>query len=103
MKFTIASMLAVLATASLAFPVEESANVHLNRRGGPEICTNKLDGTGGTNYQVTKDCCAAVHQAAFFNEVIHVCEPNGGVVGNSIDTGEMVICCTSRGCGSAAV
>ncbi|KAH8814511.1 hypothetical protein DL96DRAFT_1472052, partial [Flagelloscypha sp. PMI_526] len=70
---------------------------------GPEICTNNKDGSGGTNYQVTKDCCAAVNQAAFFNELTHVCEPDGGVLGNSVDTGAMVSCCSSRNCGSSAV
>ena len=27
------------------------------------------DGSGGVNYQVTKDCCAAVKQRTYFNEL----------------------------------
>jgi hypothetical protein len=76
--------------------------------GGPEICTNNMDGGGGTDYQVTKDCCAHVHQdrhnnVAYFNEAAKVCMPNGGSGGNSVDTGRMVQCCTERGRGSHAV
>ncbi|KAK7020182.1 hypothetical protein VNI00_017830 [Paramarasmius palmivorus] len=71
--------------------------------GGPEICTKRTDGTGGTDYQVTKDCCAAVKHKAYFNEVVKECWPNAGPWGNSVNTGEMVKCCASRGCGSSAV
>ncbi|KAL0569430.1 hypothetical protein V5O48_012534 [Marasmius crinis-equi] len=89
MHFSAAVFISMLVTLAIA--------------GGPEICTNNKDGSGGTNYQVTKDCCAAVDQAAFFNEVTQVCEPDGGVLGNSVDTGAMVDCCSSRGAGSKAV
>ncbi|EOQ98847.1 hypothetical protein J056_002800 [Wallemia ichthyophaga EXF-994] len=64
--------------------------------GGPEICT----GSGGcTEYQITKDCCAAVDQSARFDELLKQCVPYGV---NSIDTGAMVSCCESRGAGSSA-
>ncbi|KAJ8076098.1 hypothetical protein PM082_022083 [Marasmius tenuissimus] len=68
--------------------------------GGVMTCTNNKDGSGGTNYQVTKDCCAAVNHAAFFNELFKQCWPNSGPPGNDVDTGKMVECCTSRGAGS---
>ncbi|KAK1215647.1 hypothetical protein PQX77_021711 [Marasmius sp. AFHP31] len=68
--------------------------------GGVMVCTNNKDGGGGTNYQVTKDCCAAVNHKAFFNELFKYCSPNSGPPGNSVDTGAMVKCCSSRGAGS---
>ena len=71
--------------------------------GGPEICTANLDGSGETDEQVTKDCCAAVNQQAYFNEVQKECMPYSGPAGNSVDTGAMVKCCSSRGRGSKAV
>ncbi|KAL0059940.1 hypothetical protein AAF712_013287 [Marasmius tenuissimus] len=71
--------------------------------GGPEICTNNKDGSGGTNYQVTKDCCAAVNHKAYFNEVAKQCMGYGGPLDNAVDTGKMVECCSSRGAGSKAV
>ena len=71
--------------------------------GGPEICTANLDGSGKTDEQVTKDCCAAVPQQAFFNEVTKYCSPYSGPAGNSVDTGAMVTCCNSRGRRSKAV
>ncbi|EIM79978.1 uncharacterized protein STEHIDRAFT_163232 [Stereum hirsutum FP-91666 SS1] len=78
------------------------ANASLLRRGDPEICTDALDGSGCANYQVTKDCCAAVNQKAYFNEVSTECWPYSGPAGNSVDTGAMVKCCSSRGKGSSA-
>ncbi|KAK1225888.1 hypothetical protein PQX77_011161 [Marasmius sp. AFHP31] len=71
--------------------------------GGPEICTNNKDGSGGTNYQVTKDCCAAVNHKAYFNELVQQCMGYGGPADNAVDTGKMVECCGSRGAGSKAV
>ncbi|KAK7041627.1 hypothetical protein VNI00_009222 [Paramarasmius palmivorus] len=71
--------------------------------GGPEICTKNKDGSGGTDYQVTKDCCAAVNHKAYFNEAAKQCWPQSGPLGTEVDTGEMVKCCASRGCGSKAV
>jgi hypothetical protein len=76
---------------------------HLVKRGGPEICTTNLDGSGETDEQVTKDCCAAVKQQAYFNEAEKQCQPYGGHFGNSVDTGAMVQCCSSRNRGSRAV
>lgn len=55
----------------------------LVKRGGPEICTSNKDGTGETDQQVTKDCCAAVNQKAYFNEVEKVCEGYGGPADNA--------------------
>lgn len=55
----------------------------LVKRGGPEVCTSNLDGTGETDEQVTKDCCAAVNQKAYFNEVEKVCEGYGGPADNA--------------------
>lgn len=75
----------------------------LSSLGGPEICTSNLDGSGETDEQVTKDCCAAVNQQAYFNEAEKQCQPYGGHLGNSVDTGAMVQCCSSRGRGSKAV
>ncbi|KIY66062.1 hypothetical protein CYLTODRAFT_455739 [Cylindrobasidium torrendii FP15055 ss-10] len=66
--------------------------------GGPEVCTSK--GVANcVDYQVTKDCCAAVSQSARFDEVFSQCVPWAV---NGINTGGMVECCESRGCGSAA-
>lgn len=67
------------------------------KRGGPEICITNLDGSGETDEQVTKDRCAAVKQQAYFNEAEKQCQPHGGHLGNSVDTGAMVRCCSSRG------
>jgi hypothetical protein len=52
--------------------------------GGPEVCTLLLNGTGFADNQVTKDCCAAVHHKAFYNEVQKECTPNSGIYGNSV-------------------
>ncbi|KAJ8073246.1 hypothetical protein PM082_020116 [Marasmius tenuissimus] len=68
--------------------------------GGPISCTNNKDGSGGTNYQVTKDCCAAVNHKAYFNELEKRCMGYGGPIDNAVDTGKMVECCNSRGAGS---
>ncbi|KAF2669559.1 hypothetical protein BT63DRAFT_364280, partial [Microthyrium microscopicum] len=68
--------------------------------GGPQICTHNKDGSGGTNYQVTKDCCAAVKQKTYFNEAEKKCMGPGGWYDNAVNTGGMVDCCTSRGAGS---
>jgi hypothetical protein len=76
---------------------------YLAKRGGPEICTANLDGSGETDEQVTKDCCAAVNQQAYFNEAEKQCWPYSGPAGNSVDTGAMVKCCSDRGRGSKAV
>ncbi|KIY64889.1 hypothetical protein CYLTODRAFT_357798 [Cylindrobasidium torrendii FP15055 ss-10] len=66
--------------------------------GGPEVCTSKGPSTC-VDYQVTKDCCAAVDHSARFDEVFTQCVPWQV---NGINTGAMVECCESRGCGSAA-
>ncbi|KAK1223287.1 hypothetical protein PQX77_013825 [Marasmius sp. AFHP31] len=71
--------------------------------GGPEICTNNKDGSGGNNEQVTKDCCAAVNHKAYFNELSKLCMGYGGKPSNAVDTGKMVECCSSRGMSSKAV
>ncbi|KAJ8073245.1 hypothetical protein PM082_020115 [Marasmius tenuissimus] len=77
----------------IAFPVGSAF------AGGPQICTNK-DGSGGTNVQVTKDCCAAVNHKAYFNELSKQCMGYVGPIDNAVDTGKMVECCSSRGAGS---
>jgi hypothetical protein len=68
--------------------------------GGPIVCTYRENMLN--NCQVTKDCCAAVRHNAYFNEAQHMCMPRSGAAGNSVDTGEMVKCCESRGFGSNA-
>ncbi|KAJ8073248.1 hypothetical protein PM082_020118 [Marasmius tenuissimus] len=68
--------------------------------GGPISCTKNKNGSGGTNYQVTKDCCAAVKHKAYFNELEKRCMGYGGPADNAVDTGKMVKCCNSRGAGS---
>ncbi|KAK1223066.1 hypothetical protein PQX77_014065 [Marasmius sp. AFHP31] len=88
-SFTILAIVASLAGSVLA--------------GGPEICTNNKDGSGGTNVQVTKDCCAAVNHKAYFNELEKKCMGYGGTFDNAVDTGKMVECCSSRGAGSKAL
>ncbi|KAF9526267.1 hypothetical protein CPB83DRAFT_795044 [Crepidotus variabilis] len=65
--------------------------------GGPEVCVSKGPASC-VDYQVTKDCCAAVDQSARFDEVFTQCVPWAV---NGINTGGMVDCCESRGCGSA--
>jgi hypothetical protein len=67
-----------------------------------KVCTNGMDGRGGTNYQVTKDCCAQVKHAAYFNEVQKQCIGHAGSISNAVDTGAMVRCCTDRRTGSHA-
>ncbi|EIM81889.1 uncharacterized protein STEHIDRAFT_124761 [Stereum hirsutum FP-91666 SS1] len=104
MRFSIA-LLTVVASALAVFasPAAETSEGAIYKRGGPEICTANLDGSGETDEQVTKDCCAAVNQQAYFNEAEKECQPYGGHFGNSVDTGAMVQCCSSRGRGSKAV
>jgi hypothetical protein len=69
--------------------------------GGPQVCKVNRDGSGESDYRVTKDCCAAAGgRGAYFNEVYDVCWPKAGPAGNSVDTGGMVRCCNSRGRGS---
>ncbi|EIM23777.1 hypothetical protein WALSEDRAFT_62446 [Wallemia mellicola CBS 633.66] len=76
------------------------ASATLVSAGGPaEICTSK-GGTSCTEYQITKDCCAAVDQNTRFDEVFTQCIP---LLANGINTGGMVECCESRGAGSAEV
>ncbi|KAJ8073267.1 hypothetical protein PM082_020139 [Marasmius tenuissimus] len=70
---------------------------------GPQICTNNKDGSGGTNVQVTNDCCAAVNHKAYFNKLSKQCMGYGGPIDNAVDTGKMVECCSSRGAGSKAL
>ncbi|GLB33191.1 hypothetical protein LshimejAT787_0100760 [Lyophyllum shimeji] len=100
--FTLITTLIISALTASASPVENTAGT-LVKRGGPEICTSNLDGSGETDEQVTKDCCAAVPQQAYFNEAEKQCQPYGGHLGNSVDTGAMVQCCASRGRGSREV
>ncbi|KAF5384066.1 hypothetical protein D9615_003244 [Tricholomella constricta] len=90
-------------TGASRIHLPQSNDVTHPRNCGPEICTSNRDGSGETDEQVTKDCCAAVKQQAYFNEAEKQCQPYGGHLGNSVDTGEMVKCCASRGCGSRAV
>ncbi|TIA85706.1 hypothetical protein E3P99_03913 [Wallemia hederae] len=59
--------------------------------GGPEV------GGGCVEYQITKDCCAAVDQSSRFDELNKQCLPYAV---NGINTGGMVDCCESRGAGS---
>ena len=70
--------------------------------GYAEVCTNDMNGGGGTNYQVTKDCCAAVRHHAYFSEVARQSWPYSGPAGNDVD-GAMVRCCSTRGARSKAV
>ncbi|TIB97606.1 hypothetical protein E3Q10_03495 [Wallemia mellicola] len=63
--------------------------------GGSEVCLNKK--AGCVEAQITKDCCAAVKQSAYFSEVSSTCVPYAA---NGINTGDMVDCCESRGAGS---
>ncbi|TIB74574.1 hypothetical protein E3Q22_04171 [Wallemia mellicola] len=65
------------------------------RAGGSEVCLNKR--VGCVEYQITKDCCAAVDQSAHFEEISATCIP---YTSNGINTGDMVDCCESRGAGS---
>ena len=67
------------------------------------VCTKNKDGSGGINYRVTKDCCAATkeHSTTHFNETDHRCEDALGL-GNGINLGRFVRCCGSRGAGSHA-
>ncbi|KIY69248.1 hypothetical protein CYLTODRAFT_394003 [Cylindrobasidium torrendii FP15055 ss-10] len=66
--------------------------------GGPEVCVSKGP-ANCVDHQVTKDCCAAVDHNARFDEVFNQCVP---WTANGINTGAMVECCESRGCGSDA-
>ncbi|KAJ1018578.1 hypothetical protein NDA16_004860 [Ustilago loliicola] len=65
------------------------------------ICTNNTNGTGGTNYQVTKDCCAATqeHDTTNFIETAQECMDAVGL-GNGLNLGRFIACCGSRGAGS---
>jgi len=85
--------------------------------GGPEVCVSKGP-ANCVDRQVTKgtfpylhsfeesipnliysDCCVAVNHDARFDEVFNQCVPWNV---NGLDTGAMVECCESRGCGSRA-
>jgi hypothetical protein len=71
--------------------------------GGPQVCKMNMNGSGDSDRQTTKDCCAAVGgSGAYFNEVYAVCWPKSGPTGNSVNTGAMVQCCTRRRRGSQA-
>ncbi|EKM75122.1 hypothetical protein AGABI1DRAFT_132571 [Agaricus bisporus var. burnettii JB137-S8] len=99
-SLTIFALIVSTAVGAFAGAIERD---HLFKRGGPEICTANLDGSGEPDAQVTKDCCAAVDHEAYFNEAFKQCWPYSGPAGNSIDTGAMVDCCSSRDRGSRAV
>ncbi|TIB09628.1 hypothetical protein E3P89_03144 [Wallemia ichthyophaga] len=72
------------------------STIALVAAGGPaEVCTSR--GGGCVEYQITKDCCAAVDQNTRFDEVFHQCIP---LLANGINTGGMVDCCEGRGAGS---
>ena len=64
-------------------------------------CTVNKNGKGATNYQVTKDCCAATKETGTtgFNEASWECQDALGA-GNGINLGRFVQCCGSRGAGS---
>lgn len=65
------------------------------------VCTINTNGKGPTNYQVTKDCCAATKEKGTtgFNEAAKICQDALGT-GNGINLGRFVACCGSRGAGS---
>jgi hypothetical protein len=94
-----------LLTIGNPMPNENIAETVLSAQEGPIVCTKNRDGTGPTNYQVTKDCCAHVHQDrgrnnVYFNEVQWLCTGRGGPLDNGVDWGGMNKCCQSRGAGS---
>ncbi|EKM75116.1 hypothetical protein AGABI1DRAFT_132565 [Agaricus bisporus var. burnettii JB137-S8] len=77
---------------------------HLVKRGGAQICTFNLDGSGETDVQVTKDCCAFFDQETYFNEEEKQCQPYSSFSQPGVGhTGTYVDCCSSRGRGSRAV
>lgn len=88
---------ATLAAAAPASTSTENATIPL---GGPIACMMNSDGSGDIDYNVTKDCCAAVNHKAYFNELSHKCMDYAGPAGNSVDWGAMVRCCGNRGRGS---
>lgn len=101
-QFIIAAILPFLSAAS---PVENAVSAAQKAQGGPIICTKNFDGTGGRDYQVSKDCCHHVHQDrgiknVYFNEADKMCMGRGGPVDNAVDTGRMVDCCVSRNSGA---
>ncbi|KAF7761630.1 hypothetical protein Agabi119p4_9622 [Agaricus bisporus var. burnettii] len=100
-SFTIFVLIVSTAVGAFASPVIERGQ--LTKRGGPQICTDRTDGSGETDEQVTKDCCAAVDHKAYFNEVFKQCWPYSGPAGNSVDEGKLAECCSSRGGGSRRV
>lgn len=63
-------------------------------------CTNELNGTGGNNHQITKDCCAATkeHSTTAYSEVSHECQDAAGL-GNGINLARFSACCQSRHAG----
>lgn len=69
--------------------------------GYAEVCLVKSRGC--IDYQVTKDCCAAVGGQQHFDEIDHVCKSNNLCGGNSVNIGKMVTCCEGRGAGSREV
>ena len=93
MRFSISFV--VLAATALLVQTSPALGAHY------AVCTKNTNGSGGINYQVTKDCCAATkeHSTTHFDEANWRCEDALGL-GNGINLGRFVRCCGSRGAGS---
>ncbi|SPO31824.1 related to conserved hypothetical Ustilaginaceae-specific protein [Ustilago trichophora] len=85
-------------TAALTLAIVASVCVTSVQGASESFCTKNKNGTGGVNYQVSKDCCAATreHWTTFFNESVDKCQD----LFNGINLGRYVRCCGSRGAGS---
>ena len=85
MRFSISFV--VLAATALLVQTSPALGAHY------AVCTKNTNGSGGINYQVTKDCCAATkeHSTTHFDAL---------GLGNGINLGRFVRCCGSRGAGS---
>ncbi|KAJ9477215.1 hypothetical protein PHBOTO_006444 [Pseudozyma hubeiensis] len=89
----LSTLLLVVACSSALFTTVHGAR--------SAYCTTELNGTGPSNYQITKDCCAATreHRTTAFWENDHKCWDAAGF-GNGINLGRFVKCCGDRGAGS---